>query len=86
MSRISAQPFRSRVRMLYLNKKKAAEKNPETLRRLETQISATDRQIDRLVYELYDLSDEEIELVEGGVMGCSQRPKSLFVGRPSGQR
>jgi type I restriction-modification system DNA methylase subunit len=53
-------------RMLDLNKKKAAEKNPETLRRLETQIAATDRQIDRLVYELYELSDEEIELVEGG--------------------
>jgi hypothetical protein len=29
------------------------------------QISATDRQIDRLVYELYDLTEEEIEVVEG---------------------
>ncbi len=52
-------------RMLDLNKNKAAEKNPETLRRLEAQIAATDRQDDRLVYELYDLSEEEIELVEG---------------------
>ncbi|MGI8909140.1 MAG: TaqI-like C-terminal specificity domain-containing protein, partial [Rubrobacteraceae bacterium] len=29
------------------------------------QIEATDRQIDRLVYELYGLSDEEIKVVEG---------------------
>ena len=27
---------------------------------------ATDRQIDTLVYELYGLTEEEIELVEGG--------------------
>ena len=30
-----------------------------------SQISATDRQIDRLVYDLYALTDEEIALVEG---------------------
>ena len=52
-------------RMLELNKKKAAENNPETLRLLETQLAATDRQIDRLVYELYNLTDDEIALVEG---------------------
>ncbi|NLX24891.1 MAG: N-6 DNA methylase [Lentisphaerae bacterium] len=52
-------------RMLELNKKKAAENNPETLRLLETQIAATDRQIDRLVYDLYALTDDEIALVEG---------------------
>ncbi len=28
------------------------------------QISATDRQIDSLVYELYGLTDEEIQIVE----------------------
>jgi hypothetical protein len=28
------------------------------------QISATDRRIDRLVYELYGLTDEEIAIVE----------------------
>ena len=52
-------------RMLDLNKKRDSEKNPETLRRLETQINATDRQIDRLVYELYGLSEEEIGIMEG---------------------
>lgn len=30
------------------------------------QHDATDRQIDRLVYALYGLSDEEIRIVEGG--------------------
>ena len=34
-------------RMLDLNKKKAAEKNPDILDQPETQISATDRQIGR---------------------------------------
>jgi hypothetical protein len=28
------------------------------------QISATDRQIDRLVYELYGLTDDEVRIVE----------------------
>lgn len=32
----------------------------------QRQIDATDRQIDRLVYELYDLTEEEIRIVEGG--------------------
>ena len=32
---------------------------------LQRQIEATDREIDRLVYELYGLTDEEIAVVEG---------------------
>ena len=31
---------------------------------LQRQTDATDRQIDRLVYELHDLTDEEIAIVE----------------------
>ena len=31
---------------------------------LQGQIDATDRQIDRLVYELYGLTEEEIRIVE----------------------
>ena len=31
---------------------------------LQGQIAATDRQIDRLVYELYGLTEEEIRIVE----------------------
>jgi hypothetical protein len=34
---------------------------------LQTQIAATDRQIDRLVYDLYGLTEEEIKIVEGGL-------------------
>jgi len=50
-------------RMLDLNKKKAAEKNPDILDPLETQISATDRQIDRIID---NLTEAEIAIVEGG--------------------
>ena len=50
-------------RMLDLNKKKAAEKNPNILDQLETQISATDRQIDRIID---NLTEAEIAIVEGG--------------------
>ena len=32
---------------------------------LQRQINATDRQNDRLVYELYDLTEEEIRIVQG---------------------
>jgi hypothetical protein len=31
---------------------------------IQHQLDATDRQIDQLVYELYDLTDEEIAIVE----------------------
>nr|QNO52938.1 hypothetical protein IEHOEKMD_00009 [Methanosarcinales archaeon ANME-1 ERB6]QNO53968.1 hypothetical protein MMBEDHBC_00023 [Methanosarcinales archaeon ANME-1 ERB6] len=32
---------------------------------LERQINIVDAQIDRLVYDLYGLSDEEIKVIEG---------------------
>jgi hypothetical protein len=34
---------------------------------IERQIAAKDRQIDKLVYELYDLTDEEIAAVESAL-------------------
>jgi len=37
----------------------------EDCRDRRRRIEATDREIDRLVYELYGLTDEEIALVEG---------------------
>jgi hypothetical protein len=52
-------------RMLALVPKRRAEANPQAAAQLDAQISATDRQIDRLVYDLYGLTDEEIALVEG---------------------
>ncbi|MCX6867498.1 MAG: Eco57I restriction-modification methylase domain-containing protein [Verrucomicrobia bacterium] len=52
-------------RMLALVPKRRAEANPQAAAQLDAQIAATDRQIDRLVYELYELTQEEITLVEG---------------------
>jgi hypothetical protein len=51
-------------KMLTLVPKRRAEANPQAATQLDAQISATDRQIDRLVYELYGLTEEEIALVE----------------------
>ena len=52
--------------MLALNKQLAAAKTPHEQENLKRQIDATDWQIDKLVYELYGLSGEEISIVEGG--------------------
>jgi len=51
--------------MLDLNKRLAETKEPQTKTVLQRQIETTDRQIDRLVYELYELTEEEIRIVEG---------------------
>ena len=41
------------------------EKAKEVFKRLEREIEARDKEIDRMVYELYGLSEEEIRVVEG---------------------
>jgi predicted nucleic acid-binding Zn-ribbon protein len=46
------------------DKQLAAAKTPQEQTMLQRQIDATDRQIDRLVYELYGLTDAEIKIVE----------------------
>jgi hypothetical protein len=51
--------------MLSLNKKLAAAKTEHEKSVIKRQIEATDNQIDKLVYELYELTDEEIGIVEG---------------------
>lgn len=51
--------------MLALNKQLAVAKTPHEQESLKRQIDATDRQINKLVYELYGLTDEEIKIVEG---------------------
>jgi hypothetical protein len=51
-------------RMLELNKRLQAVKTPDEKARLERQITATDREIDELVYELYGLTEEEKRMVE----------------------
>jgi type I restriction-modification system DNA methylase subunit len=52
--------------MLVLNQKRVADNDPKTQTVLERRIKATDKQIDQLVYTLYDLTAEEIEIVEKG--------------------
>ncbi len=51
--------------MLALHQRRAAARTPHELGVIAAQIAATDRQIDRLVYELYGLTEEEIRIVEG---------------------
>jgi hypothetical protein len=51
--------------MLSLHKELAEARNPQDKTFLQTRIDATDRQIDRLVYALYELTPEEVEIVEG---------------------
>jgi hypothetical protein len=55
--------------MLSLNKQLAAANTGHEKTSLQRQIDATDRQIDQLVYELYGLTNEEIRIVEGDVLG-----------------
>jgi hypothetical protein len=51
--------------MLELNKKLAGIKNPDEKTRIQRQIDSTDEQIDKLVYDLYGLTADEIAIVEG---------------------
>lgn len=50
-------------RMLELHK--SSPRTPGDKERVRREIEATDKQIDRLVYELYRLTLEEIAIVEG---------------------
>ena len=51
--------------ILDLHKQLSEAKEPQTKTVLQRQIETTDRQIDRLVYELYELTEDEIRIVEG---------------------
>jgi hypothetical protein len=53
--------------MLVLNKRLSLCGTPDEKTRFQRQIDATDAEIDRLVYDLYGLSDEEIRIVEESV-------------------
>ena len=50
-------------RMLVLHKQSA--RTPQEQEIIRREIESTDRSIDRLVYELYGLTEEEIKIVEG---------------------
>jgi hypothetical protein len=51
--------------MLSLNQQKQTTINSETLEQLNQRIAFTDHKLDKLVYELYGLSEEEVGIVEG---------------------
>ena len=53
--------------MLELNKKLINAKTEHEQTVIQRQIDSTDRKIDKLVYELYDLTDAEIAIVEESV-------------------
>jgi type I restriction-modification system DNA methylase subunit len=52
--------------MLELHKRQQAAKSDQDRQLYQRQIDATDKQIDALVYELYDLTSDEIRIVEEG--------------------
>ncbi len=58
-------------RMTSLHQRLSTVSSPTERTFLQRQINATDHQIDRLVYELYDLTDEEIEIVEAETRASS---------------
>jgi hypothetical protein len=51
--------------MLQLNKDLQSATLPEQKEQLKARIDYTDKKIDKLVYELYGLTEEEIKIVEG---------------------
>jgi hypothetical protein len=64
--------------MLALHKQLAAAKSEAQKTVVQRQIDATDAEIDRLVYDLYDLTAEEIAIVE-----ASDEPAApAMIGKP----
>ncbi len=51
--------------ILQLNKDLQSTELPEQKEHIQQRIKYTDKQIDKLVYELYELTEEEIRIVEG---------------------
>lgn len=74
--------------MLELHKKLAAARTPQEQTALERQIAAADAQIDRLVYDLYGLTEGEIRIVEGkagAAPGASSGPRLTQAPRVANQ-
>ena len=51
-------------RILSLHERLTVANMPRDKTMLQQQIEGTDKQVDRLVYELYGLTEEEIKIVE----------------------
>ncbi|MFZ1761984.1 MAG: N-6 DNA methylase [Nitrospira sp.] len=60
-------------RMLELHQRLYDAKTPTDKGRLQRQIDATDQEIDRLVYDLYGLTEEEIKIVESASVASSSK-------------
>jgi len=54
-------------RMLSLHKRLADAKVPHEKAVTQQQIDVTEQQIDKLVYELYGLTEEEVKIVDGSL-------------------
>ena len=50
--------------MIEINKKLNSEKNPDVVTMLRRKVEAIDGEIDKIVYKLYDLTEEEINIIE----------------------
>lgn len=61
--------------VLELHQRLTAAKTPADKDRLQRQIDATDQEIDRLVYELYGLTEDEIAIVESASVASSAKLK-----------
>lgn len=62
-------------RMLDSQGRALAAKTPAEKDRLQRQIDATDQEIDRLVYALYGLTEEEVRIVEASSVASSSKVK-----------
>ncbi len=61
--------------MLELHQRLTDAKTPADKDRLQRQIDATDQEIDRLVYDLYGLTEEEIQIVEAASVASTAKVK-----------
>jgi fido (protein-threonine AMPylation protein) len=61
--------------MLNLSKRLVEAKTPADKDRLQRQVDATDQEIDRLVYDLYGLTEEEIQIVEAASVASTAKVK-----------
>lgn len=61
--------------MLELHQRLTAAKTPADKDRLQRQIDVTDQEIDRLVYGLYGLTEEELAIVEAASVATSSKVK-----------
>ena len=51
--------------MLEWHKQSAVVRSPQDKERVAREIESMNRAIDKLVYELYGLTDEEMDIIEG---------------------